>query len=187
MQTSGHDNHGAVRPIKRRFRLLVLPLLAALGVAGFIAAGSIGATGKVGTGATLSLGKTKLGHVLVTSKGHTIYLFKKDKRGKSACMGSCATFWPPLLRHGKVSLGPGVRRSMLGTTRRSNGTHQLTYRNHPLYTFALDKHAGQTKGQGLLEFGAKWYAVSKVGTAIVEKATPPPTTTTTNSCPYPPC
>ncbi len=78
--------------------------------------------------------------------------------------------------------------SMLGTTRRSNGSRQLTYNKHPLYTYALDKHAGQTNGEGKLVFGAKWYAVSGSGKAVV-KAAPPATTTTTRTttCPYPPC
>ena len=79
---------------------------------------------------------------------------------------------------------------MLGTTRRSDGSRQLTYNHHPLYTFALDKHSGQTNGQGLFEFGAKWYAVSAGGNAVVRAAPPSTTTTTTtttNTCPYPPC
>ena len=184
-----HANGGAGRPAKPRSktRVLLLPLIAALGVAGFVTAGSI-AQSTTGTGATVSLGKTKLGRVLVDSAGHTLYLFRKDKHGTSACNGSCAKFWPPLLSHRKASVGPGVKMSMLGTTRRSNGSRQLTYNKHPLYTYALDKHAGQTNGEGKLVFGAKWYAVSGSGKAVV-KAAPPATTTTTRTttCPYPPC
>jgi hypothetical protein len=72
---------------------------------------------------------------------------------------------------------------MLGTTKRSNGTLQLTYNKHPLYTFALDKHAGQTNGEGNLAFGARWYAISPKGTAVKVSTA----TTTTTSCAYPPC
>jgi predicted lipoprotein with Yx(FWY)xxD motif len=175
------------KPRRRAAVLVLLPLTVALGVAGFVAAGSI-AQSSTGTGATVSLGKTKLGRVLVNSKGHTLYLFKKDKSGKSTCSGSCATFWRPLLAHGKASLGPGVKRSMLGTTRRSDGSRQLTYNHHPLYTFALDKHSGQTNGEGLFEFGAKWYAVSARGNAVDKDESATTTATTaTNTCPYPPC
>src|SRR5262249_7889612 len=113
-------------------RVLVLFAIAALGAGGFATAVSIAQTTTT-TGASISLGKTKLGRVLVSTTGHTLYLFKKDKNGKSACNGSCAKFWPPLLRHGKPSLGSGVKASMLGTTRRSNGSLQLTYNKHPLY------------------------------------------------------
>src|SRR6266702_1620356 len=79
--------------------LSVLTLTAALGVSGFLAAGSI-AQGAMRTGATVALHKTKLGLILVNSRGHTLYLFAKDKNGKSACSGGCAKFWPPLLSHG---------------------------------------------------------------------------------------
>src|SRR5947199_10440143 len=100
--------------------VVVLTLTAALGVSGFLAAGSI-ARSATGTNATVSLRKTKLGLILVNQRGHTLYLFAKDRRGKSACSGSCARFWPPLLSRGKPTAGPGVNGSLLGTTRRSDG------------------------------------------------------------------
>jgi predicted lipoprotein with Yx(FWY)xxD motif len=160
---------------------IVLTLLAMLGVIGFLAAGSV-ARSATGTTGSVSLGKTKLGLILVNSKRHTLYMFAKDKNGKSSCNGSCAKFWPPSLQVGKPTAGSGLKASLLGTIRRSNGSRQLTYNKHPLYTFTLDKKAGQTNGEGTLAFGAKWYAVSAKGTAVV-KASPPPATTTT--APYP--
>jgi predicted lipoprotein with Yx(FWY)xxD motif len=165
-------------------RLAVLALAAALGTAGFLAAGST-AISAIGTTATVSLRTTKLGKVLVNSKGHTLYLFEKDHNGRSACTGKCAQFWPPLLSRGKSSGGPGVRASMLGTTRRANGSLQVTYNKHPLYTFALDKRAGQTNGEGNLAFGAKWYAVSNRGTAVLRAAATTTTASTTTSPGYP--
>jgi len=163
--------------------VIVLTLLAMLGVIGFLAAGSV-ARSATGTSASVSLGKTKLGLILVNSKRHTLYMFAKDKNGKSSCSGSCAKFWPPALQVGRPTAGPGVKASLLGTTRRSNGSLQLTYNKHPLYSFVLDKTAGQTNGEGNLAFGAKWYAVSAKGTAVV-KASPPPASTTTTTTPYP--
>jgi predicted lipoprotein with Yx(FWY)xxD motif len=163
---------------------ILLSLTTALGVIGFLYAGSI-ARSATSTNATVSLHKTKLGMILVSSSGHTLYLFSKDRNGKSSCSGSCAQFWPPLLSRAKPTAGSGVRASLLGTTKRSNGSLQVTYNRHPLYTFALDKQAGQTHGEGNFAFGAKWYAVSAKGTAIVK--VPPATTTTTTTCAYPPC
>jgi len=160
---------------------IVLTLLAMLGVIGFLAAGSV-ARSATGTTGSVSLSKTKLGLILVNSKRHTLYMFAKDKNGKSSCNGSCAKFWPPALQAGKPTAGSGVKASLLSTTRRSNGSRQLTYNKHPLYTFTLDKKAGQTNGEGNLAFGARWYAVSAKGTAVVKASSPPPTTTTT---PYP--
>jgi hypothetical protein len=83
-----------------------------------------------------------------------------------------------LLRHGKLTAGSGVKASLLGTTKRGNGSLQVTYNKHPLYTYTGDKKAGQTHGEGILAFGARWYAVSAKGKAVV-KAPPGGTTTTT--------
>jgi predicted lipoprotein with Yx(FWY)xxD motif len=163
----------------------VVTLTALLGLIGFLAAGSLAGTGSTSmTNASVSLHKTKLGLILVNSKGHTLYLFRNDRNDKSTCSGSCARFWPPLLSRGKPTAGPGVKPSLLGTTRRGNGNLQVTYNKHPLYAYSPDKQAGQTQGAGAFAFGAKWYAVSARGTAVVK--TPTPTTTTTD-CAYPPC
>lgn len=151
-------------------RYLALPI--ALGLAGFLATAAIAqpsATASCSAGGhALALCRTNLGQVLVNSKGHTLYLFKKDTGGKSSCYGSCATFWPPVLKHGTVTLGPGVKKSLVGTTRRRNGTQQLTYNKHPLYTYKLDTRAGQTAGQGVDGFGAKWWALSGSGKAVTK-------------------
>jgi len=180
-----------VRPGVLTWTIVVLSLTAAVGVAGFLATGS-NARGATRTNATVAIRKTKLGPILVNSRAHTIYLFAKDQKGKSACSASCAKFWPPLLTKAKPTAGTGVKAALLGTTRRSGGELQVTYNKHPLYTFLLDKRAGQTNGEANLAFGAKWYAVSANGTAVI-KALPTPTTTTTATttsttpCAYPPC
>jgi len=167
--------------------VVLLTLTALLGVIGFLAASSVaGSTSR--TNSTVSLRKTELGLILVNSRGHTLYLFAKDRNGKSACSGSCARFWPPLLSRGKPTADPGVKASLLGRTRRSNGSLQVTYNRHPLYAYALDKRAGQTRGESSFAFGAKWYAVSARGTAVVKASTTTTTTTTTTTpCRYPPC
>jgi len=157
-----------------------LALVAALGA---LAAGQV-AQSATRTNATVALHKTGLGAVLVSKSGRTLYLFGRDRKGKSACSGSCAAYWPPLLSQGKATAGPGVKASLLATTRRANGTLQVTYNRHPLYTYVLDKGAGQTTGEGVSAFGAKWYAVSANGAAVRVQGTPT-TTTPTTSTPYP--
>src|SRR5436190_2287547 len=92
-------------------RIVVVLTLAMLGLVGFLVAGSIARSATQANG-TVSLRKTKLGEVLVNSKGHTLYMFAKDKNGKSSCSGSCAKFWPPYLQHGKVTAGSGVKASL---------------------------------------------------------------------------
>jgi predicted lipoprotein with Yx(FWY)xxD motif len=116
--------------------------------------------------ATVKTRTSSLGKIIVDGKSHTLYLFKKDKHGESACSGPCAQNWPPLLTKGKPKAGHGARSSLLGTTRRADGTTQVTYRKHPLYTFVGDNgKPGSTTGEGLNAFGAHWYVVSAKGTA----------------------
>ena len=122
------------------------------------------------TAGRVTLHKTKLGKVLATSSGRTLYLFMKDKNGKSACYGQCASNWPPLMKKGTLRAGTGVKAKLLGTTMRKNGKRQVTYNHHPLYLYAGDSGAGQVSGQGLNFFGGKWYVLSAAGSAI--KAAP---------------
>jgi len=169
-----------------RRRFLVLALVAAAAAIGLLAVGS-SARGSSEAGAAVSLRTTKLGAILVGANGRTLYLFAKDRGGKSACAGRCATYWPPLLSRVKPTAGKGVEAALLGRTRRSNGSLQVTYAKHPLYAYALDKRAGQTNGEGSSAFGGKWWAVSASGAAVV-KAVVSTTTTTTGggyTSPYP--
>ena len=105
----------------------------------------------------------KLGTFLVDAQGHTLYLFQKDKTSKSTCSGACAQAWPPAIASGTPSGAGGVRKALLGTTKRADGKLQLTYNGHPLYRFVMDKKPGDTKGQGVNAFGARWYAVNTAG------------------------
>ena len=73
------------------------------------------------------------------------------------------TYWPPVI--GTPSAGHGVA-GRLGTIHRSDGTTQVTYNGHPLYFFAGDTAAGTAHGQGLNQFGAKWYVVNASGNKI---------------------
>ena len=107
-----------------------------------------------------------LGKILVDSKGRTLYLFTKDSGTKSACVGMCATPWPPLLAHGTPKAGSGAKASLLGTTPRSGGASQVTYNGHPLYTFIKDTSPGDTNGEGVSAFGGSWFAVSPAGARV---------------------
>src|SRR5262249_51254992 len=121
-----------------------------------------------GSSATVAVQSSKLGRILVDRRGHTLYLFGKDKRGMSSCSGACAVDWPPLIVSGQPRAGAGAKASLLGRTRRKDGRWQVTYNHHPLYTFFQDTKKGQTNGEGLNFFGGEWEAVSPAG-AKVEK------------------
>jgi predicted lipoprotein with Yx(FWY)xxD motif len=107
-----------------------------------------------------------LGKILVDSKGRTLYLFTKDSGTKSACVGMCATAWPPLMANGTPKAGSGAKASLVGTAPRSGGTSQVTYKGHLLYTFIKDTSAGDTNGEGLSAFGGHWFAVSPSGARV---------------------
>ncbi|HET7508238.1 MAG TPA: hypothetical protein VFJ53_07750 [Solirubrobacterales bacterium] len=114
--------------------------------------------------AVVSLGSVqKLGMVLVDSNGMTLYDFHKDKGTTSSCYGPCAEGWPPLLTEGEATVGNGASSSQLGTTERKDGTTQVTYAGHPLYTFVEDKKPGEANGNDVSAFGAQWYALKGNG------------------------
>jgi len=137
---------------------LVLSLVVGLGGAS--------ASRSAARASTVATARSGLGRIIVDGRGRTLYLFEKDKQGRSACYGSCAKFWPPLLTRGKPSAGRGAKASLLGRTRRRGASEQVTYAGHPLYRFLEDTKPGQTKGEGSQAFGAGWDALSPAGKKI---------------------
>ena len=126
------------------------------------------ATGSAaGSAATVKTRHGKLGTFLVGTNGHTLYLFEKDKTKKSTCSGACARNWPPVTTSGAPKAAGGVNARKLGTTKRSDGTTQVTYNGHPLYLFVADQNKpGSTKGEGIDAFGAEWYVMGTSGKKI---------------------
>jgi predicted lipoprotein with Yx(FWY)xxD motif len=124
------------------------------------------ASGTTTRGTTVAVAKSRLGRILVDSKGITLYDFVTDKGGASSCYGACAALWPPLITKGKPHAGHGVRPSLLGTTKRKDGKLEVTYKHHPLYYFVTDRKPGQTTGQGVNQFGGPWWVLSPAGREI---------------------
>ena len=104
-----------------------------------------------------------LGTIIVNSEGMTLYDFHKDKGGKSSCYGACAGAWPPLLTEGEAKAEAGAMASQLGTTKRKDGTVQVTYGGWPLYTYVGDQKPGEANGNDIDQFGAEWYALQPNG------------------------
>ena len=119
------------------------------------------------TGTEIQVGSSRLGQILVDSKGRTVYLFVADSGATSSCnSAACVQYWPPVLTAGAPSAGAGADPALLGTTQRKDGTAQVTYAGHPLYYFITDKKAGDVTGQGINGFGGPWYVVSPSGRQI---------------------
>ena len=116
-----------------------------------------------GRAADVRVAHTRLGHILVDGGGRTLYLFLKDRDGKSACSRGCARVWPPVIVSGTPRAGAGVRLAKLSTTKRADSTRQLVYNGHPLYRMIADVRPGQIAGEGFLD---AWYVVSPAGKMV---------------------
>lgn len=121
---------------------------------------------------TVTTHQTKRGKDLAAANGHALYLSSAEISSTSKCYGSCAGTWKPLLTSGHpvAEAGSGVNAKLLGTTRRSDHTLQVTYKGHPLYTFTKDTRAGEINGEGANKFGAHWYIVNTAGNSVKPKS-----------------
>lgn len=130
-----------------------------------IALAAAGVASAGGTRAKLELRKTKVGTILVNSKGFTIYVFTKDARNTDRCVktNGCASVWPLVTTGGKPIAGPGVKASLIGTIKPKRGVEQVTYAGHPLYTYIADSHPGQTSYVNFSQFGGRWPALNAAG------------------------
>jgi predicted lipoprotein with Yx(FWY)xxD motif len=135
---------------------------AALGVAAAVLLGVAvaGATAPTpaATAASTVLKTTTIGGttVLTNGKGFTLYSFAPDTATASKCYGSCAAYWPPVT--GTAAAGTGLP-GKTGTIRRTDGSLQLTYNGHPLYTYIGDSAPGQARGNNLNLNGGLWHEV----------------------------
>ncbi len=145
---------------RMRAAVLVTSLVAALAVA----APAMSMTGQ--DRATVTVRGSSYGRILFDGRGFVLYAFTKDPRGRSACTGACAAAWPPYLVSRRARAGVGVRKSLLGTTRRSDGKLQATYAGRPLYYYIGDRKPGQILCQNVAEFGGVWLVVRASGALV---------------------
>jgi predicted lipoprotein with Yx(FWY)xxD motif len=125
-----------------------------------------GARASAASAVTVRTEHTGLGTILADGRGRTLYLFEKDKGPMSTCDGACASIWPPLTTSGPAHAGAGVAAAKLGSSARADGSRNVTYAGHPLYTYAGDGRPGATDGEGLDQFGAEWYVVGPNGRRV---------------------
>jgi predicted lipoprotein with Yx(FWY)xxD motif len=115
---------------------------------------------------TLKMRTTRFGKVLFAGNGRVLYGFTRDRRGgPSQCYGDCAAAWPVYYAKGTLTVGAGVKRSLLGTVRRRDGRRQVTYNGWPLYYYAHEK-AGEIKCQNVATHGGTWLVVRANGTLV---------------------
>lgn len=104
-----------------------------------------------------------IGRYLADGNGRSLYVFVKDQKNVSTCVGACAAAWPPFAGNSAASSDSSVKAAMVGTITRGDGRTQSTYNGMPLYYYEDDKKPGDITGQGKNEFGGLWYVVSPSG------------------------
>ena len=131
--------------------------VAALVLFGLVVAGA-SAPATTATGLkTTTIGGTK---VLTNAKGFTLYSFAPDTPAMSKCYGTCAAYWPPVT--GAAAAGSALP-GRVSTIMRTDGSKQLTYNGHPLYTYVGDSAPGQARGSNLNLNGGLWHEVPASG------------------------
>jgi len=75
--------------------------------------------------------------IFTNAQGKTLYYFTPDTATTSACTGSCADNWPPLLVTSGTPTSATTLPGKLSAQTTTNG-NQVAYNGHFLYTFAAD-------------------------------------------------
>ncbi len=124
-------------------------------------------------GSAISLKQTSFGKTLADANGRTLYLFQADSRNVSNLSQAGQAVWPPFTAAAKPRALGGAVASQISTIKKVNGLSQIAYNGHPLYYFVGDHQPGQTAGQGLNEFGARWYVLALSGAAVISAPSSP--------------
>lgn len=148
-----------------RMRVLLVVVLGTFALALPAAEATMASSTAGSAGPTLTLRGSQYGRVLFDGSTRALYAFTRDPRGRSACYGACAAAWPPYIVSGRLTAGRGTSRSLFGTTRRRDGTRQLTYAGRPLYYYVADP-VGRVLCQNVVEFGGLWLVVRGNGKLV---------------------
>ncbi len=116
-------------------------------------------------GTRVKSGGSQFGTMLYNRKKQAIYAFDKETGKKSRCYGACAKAWPPVLTKGRPTAGGKVKAALLGTTKRRNGTRQVTYDGQPLYYYAHEGR-GEVRCHNVFGFGGLWQVVGPNGAPL---------------------
>lgn len=149
------------------FAAVAVVIAAALAIVIATSSGNSSQATSVAPGSAISLKQTSLGKTLTDANGRTLYLFQGDKRNVSTLSAAGQAVWPPFTSATKPRALGGAIAAQIGTIKGANGSLQIAYNGHPLYYYVGDHSPGQTLGQGLNQFGARWYVLAAGGSAVV--------------------
>ena len=128
--------------------------------------GATDATARASAPPTVTAGRSAYGVVLFDGHGKALYAFTRDRDGRSTCSGACAAAWPPYIAGDDPRAGRGADSSLLHTTRRGDGSRQVTYAGRPLYYYVGDRKPGQILCQNVSEYGGLWLIVRPSGRLV---------------------
>ncbi len=117
---------------------------------------------EVKKGTVITTGDSEYGEMLFGGNGQAIYIWEVEKSSQPGCYGDCAEAWPPVLTDGAPSSSGNVNGDLLGTTQRSDGSTQVTYKNHPLYYYA-NEGPGEVKCHNVNLNGGLWWVIQPSG------------------------
>lgn len=106
--------------------------------------GGSGASSSPAAASATSVHSGPDGQYMTDASGRTLYIFSADTSTMSHCSGACSKEWPAYMQNGS----------------------QVDFKGHPVYYFAGDSAAGDTKGEGLNNFGGLWTLVKPNGAAL---------------------
>jgi predicted lipoprotein with Yx(FWY)xxD motif len=153
----------------QRTRIFLAVLLAGVvSVSAATVAQGAAPTAHAARAAKVTLRHTRLGAILATSSGFTLYEFTHDRGPHNSCVSirECSGTWPSYTTSGRPVAGPGVRASLLSSIRIPGGKTQVTYAGHPLYLYSGDSGPGETSYVGESMFRGRWYALSASGGTV---------------------
>jgi predicted lipoprotein with Yx(FWY)xxD motif len=131
--------------------------------------------------ATLKLANSAtLGNYLTDGSGKTLYLYSKDFPATSGATATaavsnctsaqCLAAWP-VFHAETVTLGTGLTAGDFGEITRADSTKQTTFRGWPLYYYAMDTAAGDTKGD---KVNNVWYVLRDPNYSLLVMSVPTP-------------
>ena len=113
-------------------------------------------------GTIITTSDSEFGSILFDGKKQAIYIWELEESATAECYGDCAEAWPPVLTNGAPIASGGVDTKMLGTTKRTDGTTQVTYNGHPLYFYAHED-PGEVKCHNISTHGGLWWVIQPSG------------------------
>lgn len=122
----------------------------------------VGPTTPQPTGTVVTTADSEFGTMLFDENKQAIYIWQVEESATPECYDDCAKAWPPVLTEGAPQATGEIKADLLGTTKRKDGSVQVTYNGHPLYFYAHEK-PGEVKCHNIATHGGLWWVIQPDG------------------------